>query len=387
MLSNCTRRQWLAAAGAAFAHPLAASAAAPRVSIARRPDYGPDLLPALDRMFDQLGGLGRLVKGKTVAIKVNMTGDPGYRLGYVPAGDTHYTHPRVIAATVHLMGRAGAARVRVLESCWSTSAPLEEFMLQAGWEPRDILNAAPRVEFENTNFLGRAPRYARLATPAGGHMFRAFDLNHSYQDCDVFVSLAKMKEHTTAGVTLSMKNCFGILPVTIYGDGAGIAEPAVEPHGGRGIMHDGSRQPAQPGLPESETATPRGGGRRIPRIVADVVAARPIHLAIVDGVRSMTGGEGPWAKPARAVRPGVLVAGSNCVAVDAVSMAVMGYDPMATRGTPPFSKCDSTLALAEAMGVGPRDLRRIDLAGTPLREVIFNFRAMASPHRERQASL
>ena len=50
-------------------------------------------------------------------------------------------------------------------------------------------------------------------------MYKGYDLNHSYDDCDVFVSLAKLKEHFTAGVTLSMKNCFGSTPCTIYGDG------------------------------------------------------------------------------------------------------------------------------------------------------------------------
>lgn len=380
MRSDCTRRQWLAAAAGAVltwrfapAAP-AAAVSTPRVAIAKCPTYGPELLPAIERLFDQLGGLERLVKGKTVAIKVNMTGDTGYRLGHLPAEDTHYTHPRVIAATVHLMGRAGARRVRVLESCWSSSAPLEEFMLQANWEPLDLANAAPRVEFENTNHLGRAGNYVRLTTPHGGHMFRAFDLNHSYRDCDVFVSLAKMKDHATAGVTLSMKNCFGIMPVTIYGDGAGVDEPSIEPHGGRGIMHEGNRQPSKSAPSENDPKSPREDTYRVPRIVADLVAARPIDLAIVEGVRSMAGGEGPWVKPSRAIRPGVLVAGTNCVATDAVCMAVMGYDPMAVRGAPPFEKCDSTLQLAEELGVGPRDLRRIELVGTPLREALFRYR-------------
>jgi uncharacterized protein (DUF362 family) len=378
MHSNCTRRHWLAAAaGAVLARPFTASAAAvptPRVAIARCPNYEAGLLPAMQRMFEQLGGLERLVKGKTVAIKVNMTGDTNLRLGYAPAEDTHYTHPRVIGATVHLMGRAGAQRVRVLESCWSSSQPLEEFMLQANWEPRDILNAAPRVEFENTNFLGRAKKYSRMPTLQGGHMFRAFDLNHSYEDCDVFVSLAKMKEHATAGVTLSIKNCFGILPVTIYGDGAGIDEPSVEPHGGRGIMHEGNRQPAKSAPAENDPKSPREDTYRIPRIIADVVSARPVDLAIVEAVRSMAGGEGPWIKPSHAISPGVLVAGTNCVATDAVCMAVMGFDPMAMRGTAPFERCDNTLQLAEQLGVGTRDLKRIEMVGTPLREAVFKFR-------------
>lgn len=383
MPMNCTRRQWLAAAaGTVLARPFAqvASAASPwtgpmpRVAIAKCPDYGTELLPALQRMFDQLGGLERLVKGKTVGIKVNLTGDTGYRLGHLPAEDTHYTHPRVIAATVHLMGRAGAQRVRLLESCWSTSGPFEEFMLQANWEPRDFLSAAPRVEFENTNGLGGGKKYIRMPALKGGHVFRAFDLNHSYRDCDVFVSLAKMKEHATAGVTLSMKNCFGITPVTIYGESAGVDEPSAEPHGGRGMMHSGSRQPSKSALAENDPKTPRDGGYRVPRIVADLVSARPIDLAIVEGVRSMNGGEGPWVRPSRAIRPGVLVAGTNCVATDAVCMAVMGFDPMAVRGTAPFEKCDSTLQLAEELGVGPRDLKRIELVGTPVREALFRYR-------------
>src|ERR1039458_970178 len=114
MHNDCTRRHWrAAAAGAALTRPFApaASAAAssmgptPRVAIAKCPTYGAELLPAMQRMFDQLGGLERLVKGKTVAIKINMTGDTSYRLGHTPAEDTHYTHPRVIAATVAPPGR------------------------------------------------------------------------------------------------------------------------------------------------------------------------------------------------------------------------------------------------------------------------------------------
>ena len=204
-----SRRDLLkAAAGAYLAAPAllrgAASPPATTVAVAKCPDYGPELLPTLDRMFDQLGGLGRIVKGKTVAAKINLTGSPTYRLGHLPCEDTHYTHPKVIGAVCYLMSRAGARRIRLLESPWATADSVEEYLLQANWEPREILNSAPNVEFENTNFLGESKKYARLAVPHGGLMFPAFDLNHSYNDCDVFVSLAKMKEHATAGVTLSM---------------------------------------------------------------------------------------------------------------------------------------------------------------------------------------
>ena len=221
-----------AATGAAFTDPLlrrAISAPTQPVAVSRCMTYGPELVPTLDKMFDQLGGLGRIVKGKSVAMKINLTGAPSYRVGYLPCEDTHYTHPRVIAATIHLMSKAGARRIRLLESPWSTADAIEEYILQANWEPRDILGAGQNVEFENTNFLGNARKYARMKVPFGGYMFPAFDLNHSYNDCDVFVSIAKMKEHATAGITLSMKNCFGITPATIYGAGAGIDEPSILP--------------------------------------------------------------------------------------------------------------------------------------------------------------
>ena len=328
----------------------------------------------MERMFDQLGGLGRLVKNKTVAIKVNLTGAPSYRMGHTPAELAQWTHFRVIGAAIHILSKAGAQRIRVLESPWSTADPLEEYMLEAGWEPRDLLNAAPRVEFENTNYLGNATKYARFFPPGGGYMYRAYDLNHSYQDCDVFVSIAKLKEHATTGVTLSMKNCFGITPCTIYGEGAGIDEPSPVPHGGRGMFHSGHRQPSRSAPSENDPKSSRDGGYRVPRVVADLAAARPIHLAIIDGIDSMAGGEGPWIPGVRTIRPGVLIAGLNPVCADAVATALMGFDPMADRGAPPLEHCDSTLRLAEDHGVGTRDLRRIEVVGTPIAEARFPFR-------------
>src|SRR6266581_2202523 len=99
MYSCQSRRKWLkTAAGAYLAAPAilrgAPAAPATTVAVAKCPTYGPELVPTLDRMFDQLGGLGRIVKGKTVAAKINLTGSPAYRLGYLACEDTHYTHPK-----------------------------------------------------------------------------------------------------------------------------------------------------------------------------------------------------------------------------------------------------------------------------------------------------
>jgi uncharacterized protein (DUF362 family) len=391
MYKHCSRREWLLGTAAALpgawlaGSRLGRAAGAPAlpVAVAKCKTYDPgELVPALSKMFDQLGGLRRLVSGKTVGIKINLTGEMTYRLGYAPQGDTHFTNPHVIAATVHLLGRAGARRIRLLESPWATADPVEEVVLRANWEPREILGAAQNVEFENTNYLGSAKKYSRLMVPTGGYIFPGFDLNHSYEDCDVFVSLAKMKEHATAGVTLSMKNCFGMTPATIYGSGAGVDEPSVLPTGGRDMVHTGYRQPSKSAPSEKDPNSSRAGGYRVPRTVVDLVSARPIHLAIVEAVRTQAGGEGPWVWGSTPVSPGVIVAGLNCVNTDAVCMGVMGFDPMADRGTPPFELCDSTLRLAEEVGLGTRDLKRIEVVGTPIVEARFDF---AGPRRERRA--
>lgn len=369
---SISRRAFLASASLAVA---AKPAPAKRVAVAPCRTYGSELEPTLAKMFDQIGGLARIVRNKTVAIKINLTGAPSYRLGHAPAELAHWTHPAVIGTTCHLMGRAGARRIRLLESPWNTADPLEQYMLEGGWEPSDLLGAAPRVEMENTNYLGNAKKYSRFLVPGGGHVFQGFDLNHSYQDCDVFVSIAKLKEHNTTGVTISMKNCFGITPCTIYGEGAPKDEPSLVPRGGRGPFHSGHRQPAASALPENDPSTPREGGYRVPRIVADLVAARPIDLAIVDGIESMSGGEGPWIRNRLArVSPGMLIVGTNPVNVDAVGTALMGFDPMADRGTAPFEKCDSTLRLAEEHGVGTRDLKRIEVVGGDLSRLKFDMR-------------
>ena len=377
---NVTRRGFIAGAGATglgLLRPAQLRANAPTapVAIARCPGYGSEFLAATEKLFDQLGGMGRLVKGKTVTIKINMTGEADLRLDHVSAGRSTWTHPRSVATVVHLLDKAGARRIRVVEGAWAWAASLEEFMYLANWDARLVLSAAPRVELVNTNlpFKGKKP-YTRFPVANGGHLFPAFDLSTAYAESDVLISMAKLKQHLTAGVTLSMKNCFGCSPTTIYGDKVPIDEPAPIPYGGRGeIGHAGSRQPPKSAPPEKDPKSPRDPGYRIPRFVSDLAAANPIHLAIIDGVETITGAELPREGYTKPVNPGILLAGTNCVSTDAVSMAVMGFDPMADRGTSPFQKCDSTLKLAEELGVGTRDLKRIEVIGVPIEKALFRF--------------
>src|SRR5579862_3238787 len=369
-----TRREWIALISAAPLLKGGPRAPGAPVAIARCASYDEDVTARLATMFDQLGGLDRLVRAKTVTIKLNLTGSPALRVDGRPPGVTHYVHPKLVGAAAHLLGRAGARRIRFVESAWATGGPLEDYLLDSGWNVRQLLAAAPGVEFENTNALGKGNKYARFKVPDNAYLFSAYDLNHAYEDTDVFVSMAKLKNHATCGVTLSMKNCFGMLPASIYGDDAGVDEPNESPTSGRSkTMHAGRRQPSKSAPSELDPASSREPGYRVSHIVADLVKSRPIDLAIIDGVESLAGGEGPWIKGVHRVQPGVLVAGLNPVSTDAVATAVMGYDPRAPRGAAPFQTCDNTMLLAERHGVGTADLRRIEVRGVSIAEAMYRY--------------
>jgi hypothetical protein len=203
-------------------------------------------------------------------------------------------------------------------------------------------------------------------------MFSSLDLNQSYHDTDVMISLAKLKRHITAGLTLSMKNLFGITPNSLYGGEAG-SEKAID---GRTPLHDpqGYEKLQLPGF--KADAPWRDPFTRVPRILVDACAARPIDLAIIDGITAMTGGEGPWCAYAADIHlttPGILIAGRNAVSTDAVAAAVMGYNPRAARMTHPFDHGDNFLLLAEQAGLGSADLGQIDVRGLTVEKARYPY--------------
>lgn len=367
-----TRREWLAAIAAA---PLLRAAAAPvaPVAIAKASSYDDDITAKMKTMFDQLGGIEKLVKNKTVTIKLNLTGAPTNRLNGMLPQNTHWAHPSIAGAAAYLFGRAGAKRVRFVESGANTTVRIEEFVTGAQWDVKGLQSAAKVVEFENTVNLGSGKKYVRMQVGKGAYMFPAWDVNQVYADTDVFVSMAKLKNHGICGVTLSMKNLYGCTPASIYGSDAGEDEPNENPKSSRGAVgHQGNRAPSKCSPGELNFGANHDPGYRMPRVISDLVAAMPVHLAIIDGVESMAGAELPRANT-RAVKPGVLIAGLNPVCTDTVATAVMGYNPRASRGEPGFPKCDNQLLLAEQRGLGSADLRNIDVRGVSIERALYRF--------------
>ncbi|WP_031498877.1 DUF362 domain-containing protein [Bryobacter aggregatus] len=352
------------------------------VSIRKCLSYNEDFFEIFGQMFDEIGGLPKLVRHKTVTIKLNLTGSPGLRYQGKALGVTHYSHPKHVMAMTALLDRAGAKRIRFVESAWGTAGPLAEYLLDSGWPVRQMASAGKNVEFLNTNALGGfAKRYVRMKVPHGGWIFPSFEFNEIYAQTDVMMSMAKLKNHDTCGVTLAMKNLFGCTPASIYGNDSGVDDPNEAPTSGRNeICHDGKRQPSKIAAGELNPTSPRESTYRMPRIAVEVVAARPIDIAFLDGIETMTGGEGPWIDPRHGTfqglglaKPGLLVLGTNPVTTDTVGTALMGYDPRAVKGKAPFHRCDNMLLLAEEAGIGTANLKKIEVIGGKIEDLRFKF--------------
>jgi uncharacterized protein (DUF362 family) len=339
------------------------------VAIQRCRSYGDsEVHDALSRCLDLIGGVRPMVTGKTVTVKVNLTGHEFSPFMDRPVGETYMTHFATVYHLSAILFAAGARRVRLVESIGHRT-PLEPTLVDAGWDLK-ALDTLGTMAYENTRNRGSFDGYAHLTVPRG-RMFSSFELNRAYVDTDVLISLAKLKQHETTGVTLTMKNMFGMTPNSMYGGKAGDESSM----GGRGAIHDprGYADLQLPGLRAEYNAVE--AGVRVPDTIVDLGAARPLDLAIIDGITSITHGESRYSAgpEMRFVNPGVIIAGTNAVSVDAVGTAVMGFNPRAPRGTAPFGGCDNHLLLAEKAGLGIADVTRTDIRGVSLADAICRY--------------
>jgi uncharacterized protein (DUF362 family) len=370
--SILTRRAMLVTGATALALPTLSKASAPAspVSIVRCRDYR-DFSTQLSTAFDQIGGIRQLVGGKTVALKLNLTGNPK---NFPLTPDLPYrTKGSTVADTVHLLAQAGATRVRIIESFFpATQEP--SLWARYGLDVNAINNLGTKVEWENVQNLGSYKDYVRLKVPWGGYMYPAYYVNRGFVECDIYASLSKMKNHWIAGVTMSMKNNFGNTPCSLYGSDCGPSGNEAPTKERGDVLHGGTIKAPSGVDAELHPDSPRDPGYRVPRIAVDQVGIRPIDLAIVDGVETVRGGEGPWLPGGvERMTPGVILVGRNPVCTDAVGAAVMSYSTTATRGTGPFVRGDNSLQLAQAVGIGTADLARIEVVGLSIKEARIDF--------------
>lgn len=140
-----------------------------RVAIVRCVSYGAELLPAFRTCFDLLGGLGQMVKGKTVTIKINLAGKPYHDLYGRTAGETYLTHGNTVCALVAALFESGTKRVQIVESA-NYREELEAVLEYAGFAVNDLLSLG-NVHLFNTRNVGKAWNYVSHAVANGGYLF------------------------------------------------------------------------------------------------------------------------------------------------------------------------------------------------------------------------
>lgn len=328
----------------------------------------------LRRVFDRLGGLRKLVSGKTVTVKLNTTGHGRQRLRGLPAERSFQIHPNMLEVLCGLLHASGAKRIFLVESFYENRSP-ERIFASQGWNVERIHSTAGHTtKFEDTRNLGSFKDYVKLRVPWGGYVFPAYHVNRRYAETDVLISFGKMKNHVTAGVTGAVKNFFGVTPTSLYGDDA----PNESTTRNRASqLHFGTRR-VPPGVTEEHHPNRKRLPRilesqyRVPMVTADVFGLRPVDLSIVEGIETCRGGEGPWCPGVHPLAPGLILAGRNGVTVDAIMTALMGYDPLAGATEKPWFGFNHLELLARA-GVGTHDPGKIEVVGLPLREALHEF--------------
>jgi uncharacterized protein (DUF362 family) len=214
------------------------------------------------------------VRGKAVVLKPNL-------VEFDPSGAVN-THPALIAAAIEAFRGLGAREVIVAEGPGHRRD--NEYLLTASGVYQMLREH--RVGYADLNrdtvrLLRLRSRFTEL---------RQLYFPETVLGADLLVSLPKLKTHHWAGVTLSLKNMFGIVPGGVYG-------------WPKNVLH-------WAGI---------GGS------ILDINSTLPVpHFAIVDGVVGMEGNGPIQGEPKHA---GVLILGEDLVAVDATAARLMAIDP------------------------------------------------------------
>jgi uncharacterized protein (DUF362 family) len=335
----------------------AQAAERPKVALAQARSYDRRLVRrAVQDMLDNLGGLSDVIRpGDRVAIKTNLTGGVHWEQQLsLPATESYVTHPEVIRALGEAVLDAGARELVIVEAVYDR----ESFFRWGHMAAASHLGAM----LINLNDPWPYKGFVQRPVGDGWLVYENFLFHPILLEVDAFISVAKMKCHQNAGITLSMKNLFGLVPLQYYmlkqGDGH------------RSEMHG----------PDNHYKT------RVPRVVVDLVRARPIDFALIDGIKTSEGGEGPWGVLWNPVQPGVLVAGKNPVATDAVATAAMGFEPTALSfREEPFRYSINHLFLASWSGLGTHRLDEIDVVGASLDAVRYPFQPYVMPEDQAHA--
>lgn len=256
-----------------------------------------DVAKALAEVMAAVGGMGAFVRaGQTVLVKPNLFSP------HLP-DDAVTTHPELVRQVVRLCFEAGAGRV------WVGDSPVGVHDEEELWTRTGMREAIAGTGAELKSW-----RVKHVAVECGEDVLAAPEW---LPQVDAIVSLPKLKTHALTALTCAMKNVYGIV--------SGQA---------KGRFHWK--------YPSPETMSEF--------LVRVFETFRP-RLTIADAVVAMEG-NGPAHGDPLAV--GVLIAGTDAVAIDAVACMPLGIAP----GRVPM------IRMAAAKGLGAMDGARIDCAGS-----------------------
>jgi uncharacterized protein (DUF362 family) len=241
-----------------------------RVALLRVEDYS---RPIDELLFLGLRQFPIRVQGKTVLLKPNL-------VDYVP-GNAINTHPRLVVAAAEAFRRLGARHVLAGEGA-GHQRDTQLVLSESGYEQDLRAHGIPFVDL-NRDELVRVELGASYTDL--GYLW----LPRTVLGSDFLVSMPKVKAHHWSGVTLSMKNMFGVVPGTKYG-------------WPKNILH----------------------WRGIHESILDICATVPIHFVIADAVIGMEG-NGPLNGSPRPLWTVVLA--DDPVAADAICARLMGFEP------------------------------------------------------------
>jgi uncharacterized protein (DUF362 family) len=285
------------------------------------------------------------------------------------------THADTLSATLDAVFAAGAVRATIAEGASDASAGFRRFGYhrEVYGRPVDFLD----INRDETEWLP-----LQLSAMDGSSLTAR--VSKTISENPFRVSLALAKTHVTSIVTLSLKNMLSSIHpadrIMMHGSKggngyAGWKKLAVEFLKGDSFAVNwltrcmGRLKSAQgnhddrPGAWKSLNQKQLGFLRSVEAMNRNLVALSKVvkpHLSIVDGFIGMHR-EGP--RHGTPLPLGVVIAGTDAVAVDAVAAAVMGFNPLRI----------GYLAYAEAAGLGSTCLDQMTIVGDPISSVRRRF--------------
>ena len=255
----------------------------------------------------------KLAAARTLVVKTNMVWPPE-TLRYLAGRRQEHVDDAVFRAVLRLLRERTSARIVVADTT-----------LLGGERPGRDVNFLPLLaEFGIEYVECNDGPVGWFDVPGGGILFGRYIMHRTVGEADAVVSVAKLKNHAFAGVTMATKNLFGLCPLPPLGRT-------------RMYFHHLARLSA---------------------FLADLGQLLHPCLNIVDGLVGQSGRE--WGGQGHVCD--ALIAGDHPIATDACGAWLMGHDPAADWPAPPFRRDRNTMLVAAEHGFGTVNLADIDFA-------------------------